>query len=128
MRAYKFWLEPTPTYRLRAGLWVPTASVGGDGILTITLSHAKGGKMEQDVYGVEEVSPEVQGTRRFLLVNLTGDAQEQPYAAVVGKFTKCTCDGRMHGGRASCKHRDSLAHLIAAGQLPARLTQVVQGA
>jgi hypothetical protein len=128
---YRFFLEPTATYRTRSGLWVPTVTggAGGDGVLTLVIVHAKAYKVEIDAYGVEEVSPELFRTRRFVLVNLTDPDQQEAYEVVGGAVRKCTCEaGRKGFKRASCKHVDALAHLVQAGKLPAKPLAQLQGA
>lgn len=125
-RVYRFQLEPTATYRLRSCLFLPTSTLSCDGVLTMTIAHAKSFKIEQDVYGIEEIEPEQIGTRKFVLVNLTDDEQEQPYEVTTGapQFRRCSCDGGKMGFRkASCKHKDALLHLIEANKLPQKQLQ-----
>jgi hypothetical protein len=128
---YRFFLEPTATYRTRSGLWVPTAvgGAGGDGVLTLVIVHAKSYKVEIDAYGVEELSPEAFRTRRFVMVNLTDPEHEGAYEVVGGAVRKCTCEaGRKGYKTSSCKHQDATRHLIQAGKLPAKPLSQLQGA
>ena len=125
MRLYRFELPGTTTYRSRSGLWI--SGVGsGDGILTLTTVHAKGFKVDSDIYGVVEVAPESHGERRFTLVKATegdGGEEPEPYAVVLLRgMTTCSCQaGRMGFRTMECKHKTSLSHLLAAGQLPRRV-------
>ena len=126
MRLYKFELPGTATYRSRSGLWL--SGVGsGDGVLTLTTVHAKGFRVDADIYGVVEVNPESHGERRFTLVKATegdgGEEQESPYEVSVQRgMTSCTCQsGRMGFRTSSCKHSSVILALIAAGQLPRRV-------
>lgn len=129
MRGYPFELPPTATYRRRSCVWYTSPTFQGDGLLSITLIHAKSFKVEMDAYGVEEVGAEQFGTRRFQVVGVVNehDAPEEPYVVVLGAVRKCGCDAGWKGKNRSpsCKHRDAIEHLIRAGKLPAR---VIQGA
>ena len=124
MRLYKFELAGTTTFRSRSGLWVTGAGTG-DGFLTLTTVSAKGFAVNQAVYGCQEVNPESAGERRFVLVKAAeADAEEsEAYAVVLLRGqTACSCDaGRMGYRSFQCKHGASLAHLLAAGQLPRRV-------
>lgn len=121
MRATKGEMPDTLTLGWRKWVWLPTPAYGGDGILTISQRPLKGGGSEVDVYGVEEAPPEHPSARTFVVVNLTDDTQEQPYKTTVGAVMRCSCEAGVKGvKRTSCKHRDALQAVIAAGCLPAK--------
>lgn len=121
MKQIDFTLGDTATYLRRAGYWIPTPRFGGDGLLGITLVERNREAVQSDLYGCEEIQPQQFGTRRFLLVNLGDDEQEQPYAVVVGGMQLCTCEaGRKGRARGTCKHVDALAHLCARKVIPIR--------
>lgn len=125
MRVYRFQLEPTATYRQRSCLWFEGVTQG-DGILTITVIYSKAFRTEQDVYGVEEIPGREVGERRFQFVRVTEQQgekpQEEPYiVSIGGRFNACTCQaGLLAFRKATCKHLDSVQHLLAAGKLPVR--------
>lgn len=123
MRLYRFELAGTTTFRSRSGLWLSGLGTG-DGYLTLTTVTAKGFGVNQAVYGCQEVNPESAGERRFVLVKAAeADAEEsEAYTVVLLRgMTACSCQaGRMGFRSFQCKHGASLAHLLAAGKLPAR--------
>jgi len=126
MRAFRFQLPPTATYRQRSCVWYTSPSrFKGDGLLTITLVHAKRYKVEQDGYEVEEVDPERLNTRRFLVVAEVND-QDEPiamYVTTTGAFRACTCECGTKGyRRAECKHIHAIEFLITAGKMPVKET------
>lgn len=126
MRRFAFDLTPTATYRQRACVWYTSPHFKGDGLLTVTLIHAKAFKVEQGAYEIEEVDPERFGTRRFLVVAEVNDADEPVamYVVTTGGFRACTCDCGSKGyRRAECKHINAIEFLIAAGKLPVRQLQ-----
>lgn len=124
IRAHEFTLPDTLSIGWRRGAWIPTPHVGGDGVLSLSQRPLKGGGSDLECYAVEEVQPERFGTRCFLFVKLTDPDQERPYKCVVGREQSCTCDaGRKGFRRTSCRHRDALNALIAAGILPVRELQ-----
>src|ERR1043166_6475623 len=115
-RGFDFTMPDTLSNGWRKGAWVPTSSVGGDGILSLSQRPMKGGGSDLEVYAVQEEPPEEFGTRLFLFVKLTDPDQEQPYKCVVGKVQSCSCEaGRMGFRRTSCRHRDALVAMISAG-------------
>lgn len=124
MNGYRFELPPTATYRRRSCVWYTSPTFQGDGLLTVTIIHAKAYRVEMDAYGVEEVGAEQFGTRRFQLVGVVTehDTPEQPYVLITGAFRKCGCDCGAKGyKRAECKHIHAVEHLIAVGKLPPRV-------
>lgn len=125
MRVFRFELAPSATYRQRSCVWL-SGVASGDGVLTITLIYMKAYKFEQDLYGVEEVPGAQFGERRFQFVRLSEQQgekpQEEPYiVSIGGRFNACTCQaGLLAFRKATCKHLDSVQHLLAAGKLPVR--------
>lgn len=117
-------LPATATYAGRAWAWEPApgAAAGRLGDLTIRLVHARGGKVEESTYAVEDGGdlPGLMG-RAFTLTNLT-DPAARPYEVVLGPLGRCGCDAggfrAKSPGSLGCKHRDALAALAAAGLLP----------
>jgi len=92
----------------------------------IVTSHAKYYKVEEHVYGIEEIAAHRPDTRKFMVLSLSDDDQEQPYEVTVGaaNFRRCTCDaGTKAFRKVTCKHMDAIRQLIEAGKLPARHTQ-----
>ncbi len=118
-------LKPTATYARRSWVWMPTAGryeQGDDRVGTLTIVQQKsrraGAKQESDSYAVvEESAFGYPGGRLFLLMNETDDTQEDVYRCVVGgPGEHCTCTaGNCKVGH--CKHRSSLAAIIAEGGL-----------
>lgn len=126
VNGYRFELPPTATYRRRSCVWYTSPTFQGDGLLTVTLIHAKAYRVEMDAYGVEEVGAEQFGTRRFQIVGVVNEHEPPalPYVLIVGAFRKCGCEAGWKGkNRTSCKHQDAIQHLIACGKLPARELQ-----
>lgn len=126
MTGYRFELPPTATYRRRSCVWYTSPTFQGDGLLTVTLIHAKSFKVEMDAYAIEELGAEQFGTRRFQLVGVVNEHEPPvlPYVLVTGAFRKCGCECGAKGyKRAECKHIHAVEALIRAGKLPVRQMQ-----
>lgn len=118
-------LDATATFCVRRWTLIKTPAFGGDALLTITQVKAKAvPDVEIEMYGIEELMPEFPRCRTFAVVNLSDDAQEQPYRCTVGAQQRCTCDaGRKGFRRSSCKHKDSLKAVTECGALPPKEVQ-----
>ncbi len=124
MKAVRGEMPDTLTNCSRKWVWVPTPAAGGDGMLCLSQRPIKGGGVDLDTYGVEEIQAEYPRCRSFVFVNLTDETQQEPYRCTVGPVSRCSCDaGRKGFRRTSCKHRDAVGAMIVAGVLPAKQLQ-----
>jgi hypothetical protein len=97
---------------------LPTEAFGGHGVVTVTQVHRSRSLIETDVYGFEVVNPEYHRSVTAAVVNMSDDAQEEPYRCTVGAVIRCTCEaGRKGFRKSSCKHKDVFKALLAGGAL-----------
>lgn len=105
-------LPPTATYARREVEFTPLPG-RGEGMLTIQQWKSRSGsRSERDTYQVQEEDAIGVMGRAFLILNVSDDDQPDVYRCIVGPQSHCTCTAG-NVKRYSCKHRDSLAELVA---------------
>lgn len=113
-------MESTRTYCKRGLTWMVFDSLPCDGVLTLWQVTEKGGDVQEDTYGVEEVNCSFPGGRSFAVRKLgapIGGDDEMYTVSVLPRNSQCTCkSGRVRNE--VCRHRDGLTALIEAGVLP----------
>lgn len=113
-------LEPTRTYSARWWKWIETPSLPCEGILILGQVEEKSGKVDESLYGVEEVRCAFPGGREFAVRKLgaaVGGDDEAYRTQVLPRGSVCTCKaGRTHTER--CRHRDGLSAAVEAGVIP----------
>lgn len=119
-------LEATRTYNRRWWTWIQSPGLPCDGFLLLGQTKEKGGDIDEQTYGVDEVPPKAMGYRCFAVRKLGAEigADDEAYTTQIGPrgVSACSCKaGRTHAER--CRHRDGLAALIQAGAIPARQLQ-----
>ena len=101
--------KPRPKPARSIQIVIPPA--GGTGVVRITV-----GKASAD-YAVRGILSQLSG-RAFELAKVGPDADGEVYHVLLtgnANYDTCTCPG--YTAHSHCKHRDSLAALVAAGRL-----------
>ncbi len=117
MNAVAIELEPTLTYAARECEWEPVSLT--DGVLTVRLRKTRNGREECDTYAVQEQHTDVPGVREFLVECVTHDTPDVYGVAIGPGVDVCTCTAGLvtrHTHKHSCRHRDALRALLAAGE------------
>lgn len=105
-------LPDTRTYRDRRWAFIGRTEPAADGVLLI--QQYRGSRAEVDRYRIEEQPAIGAMGRAFLVARQTGAAEV--YQTIIGPVCWCDCKAaKTHSP--NCKHRDSIAAMIADGVL-----------
>ncbi len=112
-------LEPTRTFSSRWWKWIDTPGLPCDGVLILGQVVEKSGEVDEQTYGVQEVSCSWPKGRSFAVRKLgaeLGGDDEQYTCSILPRSSVCTC--RAGKTRTEvCRHRDGLQAAIDAGAI-----------
>lgn len=115
-------LEPTATYCRRWWSYIRTPGLPCDGLLFLGQQKEKGGDIDEQVYGAEEVvSPHGFGWRSFCVRKLGAEAgaEDEQYTTSCGPAGKSVCTCTAGKTRTEiCRHRCGLRAACDGGAIP----------